>query len=147
MGKLQTATQMLDRNGFNSRPGWRALQTPHQHGWHFLASSTSENHFRETVVVFLKLKISCSQQLFKRSAHTASSQGHLRNPDTLARTPQAQLRSMGSPHPCQNLRGVPEARDQRIGQRCKPTECSSGGTMLADRLSCGRSLRDFAFAN
>ena len=62
-GELQTTTQVLDRYGF-SRPGWRALQggarPPHQHGsepgewphgWQYFASSASEHHFRETVVL------------------------------------------------------------------------------------------------
>ena len=64
LGELQTTTQVLDRNGFISRPGWRALQggarPPHQHGsepgewphgWQYFASSASEHHFRETVVL------------------------------------------------------------------------------------------------
>ena len=59
----------------------------------------------------------------------ASSQSQLRSPDALARTPLALLRSMGSRHPCQNLRVVPTARGQRTGQRCKPTKSSNAGTM------------------
>ena len=64
LGELQTTTQVLDRNGFVSRPGWRALQggacPPHQqgsepgewpHGWQYFASSASEHHFRETVAL------------------------------------------------------------------------------------------------
>ena len=85
----------------------------------------------------------------KKSAHMASSQSQLRGPDPLAWIPPTQLRSMGSRHPCRNLRVVPTTRGWRTGQRCKPTECSNNGTMRVslDRLSWGGSLRDFAFAN
>ena len=64
LGWLQTATQVLDRNGFVSRPGWRALQVRSTSSpstrvrawrvaawcWQYFASSASEHHFRETVV-------------------------------------------------------------------------------------------------
>ena len=64
LGELQLATQVLDRNGFVSHPGWFVLQgrarPPHQHGsepgewphgWQYFASSASGHHFRETVVL------------------------------------------------------------------------------------------------
>ena len=82
LGELQTTTQVLDRNGFVSHPGWRALQggtrLPNQHGsepgewphgWQYFASSASEHHFRETVV----LAQSCADQAHLRSHSGAGS--------------------------------------------------------------------------
>ena len=56
---------MLDRCGFVDRPNWEALRRvlqprppgaaaepgEWQHGWQYFASSSSEHHFRETVVL------------------------------------------------------------------------------------------------
>ena len=64
LGALVRATEILDRDGFMTRPSWEELQggmrppSPEnaepgewQHGWQYHASSTSEFHFRETVVI------------------------------------------------------------------------------------------------
>ena len=108
---LHTTTRELQTFTFE-RTGASNIFFPRQAS----SSSESENLLQTTTVQ-------------KKSAHMASSQGQIRSPDALARTPPAQLRSMGSRHPCRNLRVVPTARGQRTGQRCKPTECSNGGTM------------------
>ena len=64
LGVLVRATEILDRDGFVMRPPWEELQGGKrppssenaepgewQHGWQYHASSTSEFHFRETVVI------------------------------------------------------------------------------------------------
>ena len=63
LGDLQEASNVLDRYGFVGRPSWEKLRLgarpgPHEaepgewpHGWQYFASSTSEHHFRETVVL------------------------------------------------------------------------------------------------
>ena len=64
LGELQEAVRSLDRAGFGSRPDWVALRNgarppvttsaepgEWQHGWQCNASSTSEHHFRETMVL------------------------------------------------------------------------------------------------
>ena len=77
LGELQEAAQSLDRCGFAARPSWAALRGgarpllclnsepgEWQHGSQFHASSISEHHFRETMV----LRQSC-----------AADQAHLRS--------------------------------------------------------------------
>ena len=77
LGELQEAAQSLDRCGFVARPSWAALRRgarpplclhsepgEWQHGWQFHASSISEHHFRQTMV----LRQSC-----------AADQAHLRS--------------------------------------------------------------------
>ena len=62
--ELQVASMLLEREGFVSRPSWEELKTgarpppplnadlgEWQHGWQYHASSASEHHFRETVVL------------------------------------------------------------------------------------------------
>ena len=64
LGELQEAGTSLDRAGFASRPDWVALWNgarppvttsaepgEWEHGWQYHASSTSEHHFRETMVL------------------------------------------------------------------------------------------------
>ena len=64
LGELKEAAQRLDREGFVNRPTWLALRdgarpppvdVPElgewQHGWQFYASSSSEHHFRKSVVL------------------------------------------------------------------------------------------------
>ena len=64
IGELREAAARLDREGFVNRPGWIALkdgQRPEvvemwepgewHHGWQYYASSCSEYHYRETVVL------------------------------------------------------------------------------------------------
>ena len=65
LGDLQAASRTLDRSGFVNRPIWEALQRgirpqrptaaiepgEWQHGWQHYSSSSSEYHFRETVVL------------------------------------------------------------------------------------------------
>ena len=64
LGDLQAASRTLDRSGFVNRPSWEALQRgirpqrptvvepgEWQHGWQYYSSSSSEYHFRETVVL------------------------------------------------------------------------------------------------
>ena len=62
--ELQTASGILDREGFVGRPSWQELRAgarppppltadpgEWEHGWQCYASSASEHHFRETVVL------------------------------------------------------------------------------------------------
>ena len=60
LGELQEVTDMLDHEGFLTRPEWTALRdgaaSPSgpgewQHGWQHHASSSSEHHFRKSVVI------------------------------------------------------------------------------------------------
>ena len=64
LGELKLAAHSLDRHGFISRPQWRALQSGARpprandielgewaHGWQHYATSASEHHSRETVVL------------------------------------------------------------------------------------------------
>ena len=61
MGELQEAASRLDREGFAMRLDWTALRDgalvmsaelgEWQHGWQYHASSASEHHFRETMVL------------------------------------------------------------------------------------------------
>ena len=81
LGALVRATEILDRDGFMMRPSWEQLQggkrppspekaepSEWQHGWQYHASSTSEFHFRETVVIAK----SCAAD----QAHLRSHSGH-----------------------------------------------------------------------
>ena len=64
LGELSESARRLDREGFVSRPDWRALSRgarppvvsnaepgEWQHGWQYHASSCSEHQFRETMVL------------------------------------------------------------------------------------------------
>ena len=64
LGELQEATDRLDHEGFVSKPEWTALRDgtrppqadasepgEWQHGWQYHASSSSEHHFRKSVVI------------------------------------------------------------------------------------------------
>ena len=65
LGDFQAASRTLDRSGFVNRPSWEALQRgirpqrptaavepgEWQHAWQHYSSSSSEYHFRETVVL------------------------------------------------------------------------------------------------
>ena len=64
LAELEEATHRLDHEGFVSRPGWTDLRDgarppqvqssepgEWQHGWQYHASSSSEHHYRESVVL------------------------------------------------------------------------------------------------
>ena len=78
--ELQEGARTLDRHGFVDRPTWGQLRLgarpppvdaergEWQHGWQYHASSTSEHHFRETVI----FATSCAAD----QAHLRSHPGH-----------------------------------------------------------------------
>ena len=53
LGELQLATRVLDRRQSGARPRQQHMSEPGEwpHGWQYFASSASEHHFRETVVL------------------------------------------------------------------------------------------------
>ena len=86
LGELQWAANSLDRQGFISRPQWRALQSgvrpppandvePGEwaHGWQHYATSASEHHFRESVV----LAQSCPSHQAHLRSHSGSGCSHV----------------------------------------------------------------------
>ena len=99
LGELQESVSRLDRDGFIARPCWEMLRRGARprpllivepgewhHGWQYYSSSSSEHHFRETVV----LAQSC-----------AADQAHLRSHWTMC-------------HASQVLHGAPTAVEFRV---------------------------------
>ena len=80
VGELQESARSLDHSWFVGRPEWTALRDgarshefvaepgEWQHGWQYFASSCSESHFRETVVL--------PQSSSANQAHLSSHSGH-----------------------------------------------------------------------
>ena len=98
LGELQESASHVDRDGFISRPSWDMLRRgvrprpplivepgEWHHGWQYYSSSSSEHHFRETVV----LAQSCIAD-------------------------QAHLRSHSGPCASQVLHGSPTAAEFRV---------------------------------
>ena len=82
LGELQEAAQSFYRCGFVARPSWVALRGgarpplclnsepgEWQHGWQFHASSISEHHFRETMVLRPSPFAFTFRSRFQRRAH------------------------------------------------------------------------------
>ena len=86
LGELRVAAVGLDRQGFLSRPQWRALQKGARppplhdtgpgkwaHGWQYHAASASEYHFRKSVV----FAQSCPAHQAHLRSHSGSGCSHL----------------------------------------------------------------------
>ena len=86
LGELQWAANSFDRHGFISRPQWRALQSGVRpppandvepcewaHGGQHCATSASEHHFRESVV----LAQSCPSHQAHLRSHSGSGCSHV----------------------------------------------------------------------
>ena len=143
LGELQEAAQSLDRCGFVARPSWAALRGgarpplclnsepgEWQHGWQFHASSISEHHFRETMV----LRQSC-----------AADQAHLRSHSG----PGSSDVLMGAPTGpefvvCPQLFRTLVLERLRLPLQVVEARCECGApldTLGRHRAACGRSGR------